>query len=664
MSDYGQLLHSIKFGSIDSYDFTNNRVRVEIPGESTTKYTTDVPAGWRGPKGEFSGGYPAKGTPVMLGLTTGNRYTIVAYATSNTGGNFEWNGVRRVDMSKLNKEGMWGTLITNDIHIILDPDQGVKTGDSKQYIQQDPIKKIFTANFDQHMAFSQSHRSVTGPVFRDIRVDRTRGIKGSALTDHFSQGPQGSLTKIGLDAKNSVDSAPGNTSISKSGKRNPGFVESHTTYYEFENAYGFTTDHNEIKQLDGEDPDQIGAFSRYDSRTNVLSLSMEAPNHLVETVTGTLVDLYGNILDINRAVLPNGQKELTFKGSDKPASEVYKKLRQFTSKSVAYHWELNARKPGFDLPDYNNQSDYIRARSTFFCEVDKEGQFKVNVPASSETGNVPLHTRYDNFSALNGASKNGDRTEFVRNATDGTDVKLVAFGKGFATLKSGDPDLQAYAAPLDRLTKTQITLGTVFHDLSTTMDLHKSTQPTPLYPQSYFTTIGPQITDVVSKEVVVYGDGANAGGRSGTIALDGFLSLSVGANTVDRQSLWLDTAGSIVGAIGRDRFNRSMTLQLDGDMYVQIGAEGVTGDSRFSDVQRLKNGTLDIRVVNQGGQQIIRIDSRGVYIYTPQAIEVVSQGNLTLKSRADMYLDAEGIYFYTGKSSGGRYLERSLATIP
>ncbi len=87
--------------------------------------------------------------------------------------------------------------------------------------------------------------------------------------------------------------------------------------------------------------------------------------------------------------------------------------------------------------------------------------------------------------------------------------------------------------------------------------------------------------NVVSKIIYVGGDKANAGGRSGQINFDGSLELNVGANTVDRQSLWLDTAGGIVANVGRDKLNRSMIMGMDGDCFIQVGGYGVSTDSRF-----------------------------------------------------------------------------------
>jgi hypothetical protein len=62
--------------------------------------------------------------------------------------------------------------------------------------------------------------------------------------------------------------------------------------------------------------------------------------------------------------------------------------------------------------------------------------------------------------------------------------------------------------------------------------------------------------------------------RSGQVNLDGSLELNIGANTIDRQSLWLDTAGGIVGNVGRDLNNNSLILGMDGNAFVQVGSNG------------------------------------------------------------------------------------------
>ena len=151
----------------------------------------------------------------------------------------------------------------------------------------------------------------------------------------------------------------------------------------------------------------------------------------------------------------------------------------------------------------------------------------------------------------------------------------------------------------------------------------------------------PTYDTVVSPIITVSGDGANAGGRSGSINLDGMLELSLGANTIDRQSLWLDTAGGILANIGRDKNGISMGMSLDGDLIVQVGGNGVSSDSRFSTLNNsYRGGALDIRVMNEGFTvTIIRIDKNGVNVVSPSSINIVGRD---VQINASGTIDIEG----------------------
>ncbi len=129
---------------------------------------------------------------------------------------------------------------------------------------------------------------------------------------------------------------------------------------------------------------------------------------------------------------------------------------------------MNARKETntnntIVLPDINSNTDYARNRARFFIDIDKEGQFKMNVPASSEKGNVSLLSRYENYSTFGEEdNKNPNKlvyrednldifhdsfaaVPFIKDATyDGT--------KGIISIKSGD----TVATPIDRLTKVNM----------------------------------------------------------------------------------------------------------------------------------------------------------------------------------------------------------------
>jgi hypothetical protein len=562
-------------------------------------------------------------------------------------------------------------LVENDVNLIVDPDDGILQGDSAQFTQADPIKGIWSSRFYNEMHFTDAHREVIGPIRRDQESNNSRGAAGSSLSGHSYQT---TLKEIGLDPRTA-------TSISTASNRNPVLAENRAMFYEFASSFGYTSDEFEERLYEGEDLPETKPYQRKKSRTDTMSLSLDHPNFLAEIIIGTVVDIFGNILDINRSVLPSGLIDsLSFRKSEEDQGLVFRKLREQLRKSIAYHFELNARKenvdestnsgrdfPGVFTPDYTDISDYARGRSRFFFDIDKEGQFKMNVPASSEVGNIPLLVRHENFSNLKGAEEDVDRGQFLRNKTNNTDIHLEPYGKGVVELKSNEETLKSFVAPINRFDGERIKLGTAYHEISEVLMLHKFDQPyseegNSGYPDSLLNFVDP-IEDVVSPEVIVAGEGANAGGRSGTISLDGMLSVSVGANTVDRQSLWLDCAGGIVGAIGRDRFNRSLAASLDGDILLQVGGAAITDDSRFTTSEynnSVRDGVIDIRVWNSGSFHTIRIDNQGIKIHTPQRIDIVSEGEMRFKSvNANMYFDAEGIFFYSNDGANARWVERT-----
>jgi hypothetical protein len=368
------------------------------------------------------------------------------------------------------------------------------------------------------------------------------------------------------------------------------------------------------------------------------------PNHLSESILGTVVDIYGNIVDLNRNIVTSGSS-ISFTTNEENQSTTFIKLRELARKGLAYHWELNARKDlNNQLPDVNNFTDYARDRSRLFVDVDKEGQFKINVPCSSERGNIGLLARYENYSAVLGAKDGKDPRLFVKNVNK-QDVLLDAFGKGVVSLNTASDEIPK---PIDRKTNSVIKLGTAFHNVEQdSLVLHKRKNPISGFPGSYLNKITP-VTEVVDGYVTSFGANANAGGRSGTISLDGSLNVSVGANTSDRQSLWLDMAGGMVVNIGRDKRNVSSAITMDGDCLVQIGGPTITDDTRFNkQVNSNRDGVLDIRVVQNAQMHVIRIDSQRIRIHTSGALDIVAEQSINFRSvRGEINFDAENIYFY------------------
>ncbi len=642
----------IREGVITKFDSSSGTVTVRLVGSDNNiapvEQSMSLPSAWSGPNGEFCGGYPVKGSHIWCIMGHGGRWSALTYARSDDvwgqANTSNLTGYTRNTMSGL-KEGRWLAQVRNNVRLMADPKIGVQIGDLTQFVQSDPIRNIISARFSQSMEFTDAGHSVNGQIRRDLISTPNRVPNDSPLTSHQYQD---GLTQIALDP----NTAPGNSYY-----RNPPLVESREITYEFSRSFGFTNDKIEIQNIGADQSPQFpSTLQRTDSRADTLNMSLAYPNYLIETTKGTVVDLYGNILDINRSILPSGHIGILHFGSSESTEEktTFWSLREQLRKSIAYHFELNARKSE-ELPNINSKTDYARNRSRFIFDIDKEGQFKANIPASSEIGNVPLLTRHETYSALESDKHNfDDPNRFVQNTEHDQDIYIDSFGVGAISLTSNNESLKAYAAPIDRFTGETIKLGTAYHNIAGGLALQRrqNTESAKIifgYPDSKLNNITP-LEKVVTDTVIVSGDGANAGGRSGTISCDGSISFSVGANTVDRQSFWFDCAGGTVFNIGRDSRGISGAWTMDGDLMIQIGGSTVANDSRFVDVGN-RNGTLDIRVLAGGSQMhVIRLDSTGVRIHSVGEVDIVAEQTLRLKSiRGNLILDAESIFMYANR---------------
>ncbi len=484
--------------------------------------------------------------------------------------------------------------------------------------------------------------------------------------DQFSK-----LEKDDYDSKYKVigsdPSATANDAVNGASK-NPGFVESRELIYEFQHNTEIDNDISESFNYSESKKNQNNFIypNRRQSRADTLSLSLLHPNHLIEITKGTVIDIFGNVLDINRVPLPLGKDQATIRpdqSSDKQKS--FLKMREIQRRSLAFHFELNARKnlnaDASNLIDINSNQDNSKLRSRFFFDIDKEGQFKMNVPASSETGNIPLLTRYENYSSF-GPEDNGninkliyrkDNLDIFHDSFAASKISFADIGlnydkaRGSISIKDED----AVATPIDRITKEHIMHGTAHHDIMKTCFIHQNNQ---FISYQYGTTSPltinvnniPELKNIVSDTIYVGGSKANAGGRSGSINLDGSLDLNIGANTSDRQSLILDTAGGIVANLGRDKNMRSATIGMDGDLYMQIGGFGISADSRFvKENNGYYGAVVDLRISGSGGYcHMIRIDNNGISVLTPGNVAVHASGNMKLSADRNMSIEAESLY--------------------
>lgn len=597
--------------------------------------------------GLFIGTRPDVGTPVVVGQGSGGEYFFVSFLAENL------SNVPSLITGEL--------LVTSNkkTKISLNTSNNIFIGSDGNRIQINTAQNYMSRNFYNDYKFTQASRKVEGVVKRDL-IRNTNFDQASKLE---SNNYESEYYVISMDP--SASTSP----IISGSSKNPAFVEQRETTYEFQYLSNITDDLNEstIYSDTGTKTKTYTYPDRRVSRADTLSLSLVSPNYLMEQVKGTVVDIFGNILDLNRLPLPIGQDQNTIqpdKSTDKVKS--FLAIKAIERKSLAYHFEINARKDlsgkngQVQLPDITSNKDYARDRSRFFVDIDKEGQFKLNVPASSETGNIPLLTRYENYSTY-GPEDNGNPNKLIQ-LDNNQDIFHDSFAaqaiapvpsgflpvypdgrKGSVTLKTGDG---ADAAPKDRITDQHINHGTVYHDILQTCFIHQDNaflgyQAGEVDPLTVDLSTIPVLKDVVSKTIITSGPKANAGGRSGSLNFDGSLELNIGANTVDRQSMWIDTAGGIVANIGRDINGRSIVAATGGDVYFQVGGFGISADSRFANLPNgIKEGVLDLRVMGAGGYcHMFRIDSNGVTCMTPGNMRFHAKKDITITSDKDIRLE-------------------------
>jgi len=649
-------------GSIAGYDPVRGTIQVQLNNAPAVKgqnrLTVEVPAPYSLflNNGLFIGTVPDRGTPVVVGQGLGGNYYFVSFLAENI------PVVPQLTQNELLIQS------NNDTYITLDTANNITLGSDVNNIHINtgnknfPKTNLITLTFQNENHFTQAYRQVGGLVKRDLRPNIYFDFNTKLEDDEYDK----KYKIIGLDPTLTSND------ITSGSSKNPPLTEHREIVYEFQYLSDVLDDNTEAIRYSGTGfaPSNYTSPNRRKSRADTLSLSLVSPNYLMETIKGTVVDIFGNILDINRVPIPVGQGSNTLKPDNSPdKTAAYISIRELERNSLAFHFEINARKNLSTqsgetvLNTLNVNSDIYNAkllRSRFSFDVNKEGQFKLNVPSSSETGSIPLLARYENYSTY-GPEDNGNPNKlWFRN--DNLDIFLDGLA-AFQATPSNDGgftystthgsinimDGDVVATPIDRITNTHLKHGTIFHDILQTCYVHQNNQflnyqngenPLPL-DLSY---IAP-LLGVVSPTIYVGGPSANSGGRSGSLNFDGMLELNIGANTIDRQSLWLDCAGGMVANIGRDINSRSAIVSMNGDFYLQIGGFGVSGDTRFENLFNGNYGAvLDLRVSCGGGYvNMIRVDSHGITVLSPGNIAIHSKGNMTLTADANMTLDAATI---------------------
>lgn len=568
----------------------------------------------------------------------------------------------------------------------------------------DPSRRcLISKSLPAEYVISQSGISASGIVRRDVRIGEDWGVDFlERLNSEFV------LEEVGWDpSKNVVEVTRQSTSIGdikvsdNKYLRNPALAEERQIIFEYGKNWGIGTFDEELERLKSDKVVISYPAARRERKSNILSLSLTYPNELMERVNGTLVDVFGNILDINKNIIsvPNGKDSKEF------LNQALENMRH----SVAVYTEINSRK-GWGYRDVvnkktptllndptvvvNSSSNNSRDRSRWSFKVDKEGLTTLNIPATSETGNIPFLARHETSSVLNiddsGKVLEGNRTiseskGLYRNATN-QDIFLDQFGPGGISVKGREIPNRlkgkktSWVEDKERKLPDTIKAGTAFHDITKTANLLLKKDINKI--ASDISVVAKEGADAVSSEIDATlpdfnnpdGYMPNAGGRSACINLDGSLETSIGANTIDRISWTLDTAGALVARIGRDKQGRSAIVHADGYVALEIGGWDFIGeaaddsvDSRFvglgvprseslpNDKHRFKGGKLVIRIRRSetsglpdknNADHLLIIDETGITIQSAGRINFVSDQDIVLDSKSSIMLNAPNVMIY------------------
>lgn len=578
--------------------------------------------------------------PVIVGTVSQAAYAQDLTKSINTG-NFLYSESRYPDLQQgeLAIQGLTGSKLLFDKKGNVRVSHGLS---ETIYSNSD----IISTKAISHYELSSARRVVSGPIKRDQRKVQPRVSK--IVDKLFDPSFDDSLAIIGRNPDLKAAKLTGgqkDTEIT----RNPALVENRVVIFEYDreaNVRGFD---KEINLLGGDPNFSLTAPNRRDQvRADVLNLNPLTVNNLIEKIEGTVVDRYGNILDLNR-------NKISFAGVD-PKGGSDRALREdfLLRRSIKYHFEINSRKEPIQeiRPDILDSRafdgisiDNGHVHSRWSVDVDAEGLTKINIPASSDTGNIPLLTRYVNSSMVEGNQDWSYRDDSQ------TDVLHLAFGE-LSEDRGIDIDSADYA-PKSVVAEGQPGAGqsikyrTAWHDLPSTAS------------QTFSIGDGATQTKISNRYDDPY---RNAGGRSLHANLDGSLELNIGRDSADGKSVVVDTSGSAIYRIGKDPVSEnSLVAQLDGHIKVQVGGDSIEADAKT------QNPSVKFFVEAGGNYHEIEINEVGVFIRSAPGKNLVleSGNNLVLTSVNQTLLHGDVVSIYgdhdgTGNGiSGERLIQRS-----
>ena len=506
--------------------------------------------------------------------------------------------------------------------------------------------------------FTEAGRHIESVIRRDLNEEEDQD---DTDTFDFLTGEvyDSILSDIG---RSPIDEVQLRTSqISRSVVRNPALVEKRDITYEYANSFNVGNLTKEAQAMTAVTSANVNETIKYiqtdrsmreHRRTDVFDLNLRNYNHLMEKIEGTVVDVYGNVLDINRHIIKVPEVEEIDTKNNSIAEHGLRRMYSYLRRSIKYHFEINSRKETSAIdPSTTNPAYNAKDHSRWSLDVDGEGLTKINIPASSETGNIPVLSRY----IVSRDENNPDDGRYRENNRH--DVKILQFGAKDGNNFSGQTIDNAEYLP-ETVDGKSVTAGTAFHDLmniaSSILEEGKLRDP-----KAEGGTAVPSMTDKINNKIPemtgqtfqpTANENANAGGRSLHANLDGSIEMSIGADTADRKSLVLDLAGGVIAHYGRDRNGRSIIHQTDGDVIIQVGGPGIT-DDRFKESDNSdtedRPGRVEIHLNRPGSSatnQKIIIDENGITIDIIGNGIFQASGDLTITAGGKLLLNGERVF--------------------
>lgn len=269
-----------------------------------------------------------------------------------------------------------GTAIKNDIFLGNDQRSGLyislKGTDSKVTTVAHTVQEV-----------SAGARIISGDVLRATAPQAAATSAGHELlvyprnTDGDCRGLWPGVEAINISANNK--------------KRNPAISEYRLVINEVSEHAAYTGWDAEHAKAGLTTPSAYTSKGDIRARSRRGALHM-APHQLIEIVGGNVVNHRGDVLDSNYGVVRVGDAAGRIPRAATPSD--YEEARLISRRGIGYHFQLSTNSRSTDRP--NDQDNFVYS-------IDKEGVLKLNVPRSTNSGNV-LYPTNASFSRLTGGT--------------------------------------------------------------------------------------------------------------------------------------------------------------------------------------------------------------------------------------------------------------------